>query len=201
MTKLCLSRQTIFVATNIILLQQCFCHDKHTFVTTKVCLFVMTNKHTFVATNTWQTEFCCNKSFVATSILLSQRKTCFIRTNTRLSRQTCICHDKTFVSTKIILVAAPANDSKRARSNTYPIQIGSEALAESGPDDFCIPVCFRTRATGWKPDTISQNQKRSRLVFTMWTRPSVEECNWVWKWETCLHGCCCRVVSCLHCCC
>ena len=53
-----------FVATNIILSQQNFCHDKHTFVVTKDL-------------------FCHDKH---------------------------ICHDKTFVTTKMILVAAPAND-------------------------------------------------------------------------------------------
>ena len=53
-----------FVATNIILSSQNFCHDKHTFVVTKDL-------------------FCRDKH---------------------------VCRDKTFVTTKMILVAAPAND-------------------------------------------------------------------------------------------
>ena len=45
-----------------------------------------------------------------TSIFLSRQKMCFVVTNTCLSQQTCVCHDKTFVATKMILVAVPAND-------------------------------------------------------------------------------------------
>ena len=53
---------------------------------------------TFVTTKI----FCCDKhNFVATSILLLRQKMCFVTTNT------CLC----FVVTKIILVAASANDS------------------------------------------------------------------------------------------
>ena len=44
-------------------------------------------------------QFCRDSSFVAASIRLSGQKMC-------------VCSDKTFVATKIILVAAPANDKK-----------------------------------------------------------------------------------------
>ena len=37
-------------------------------------------------------------------------KTCFVARNTRLSRQTHVCRNKTFVASKMRLVAAPAND-------------------------------------------------------------------------------------------
>ena len=72
----------IFVATKV-LSQQIFV------ATNTVCL----DKHTF--------SFplfccCCDETFVRTSILLS--------------RQTRVCRDKTFVATKMILEAAPAND-------------------------------------------------------------------------------------------
>ena len=94
--------QQIFVVTNIILLWQNVCHDKHTFVITNTCLswqntsFVTTkiclsrqsfchNKHVLVATNV-----CRDKSFVTPSILLSQQKTCF----DVLMWQTHVCHDK-----------------------------------------------------------------------------------------------------------
>ena len=61
-------------------------------------------------------------SFVTTGILLSRQKTCFVFVATKvslcLSRQAYFCRDKrrvllrTFVATKIILVAAPASDGK-----------------------------------------------------------------------------------------
>ena len=117
MTKL-LSQQ-IIVATNIILLGQKFCCDKDTFVMTNVYLswqnIFCCDRSMLVATKLcvtaniccdknilqyllWQkyfaaTNICCDKhNFVTTSILLSLQKTCF-------------------VATKIILVAAPTNDS------------------------------------------------------------------------------------------
>ena len=79
----------IFVTTNIILSRRKFCHDKLTFVATNTCLFVVT-KHVF-----WRKrrKICRNKHEV-------------------LSRQAYFCCDKhVFVATKMILVAAPANDS------------------------------------------------------------------------------------------
>ena len=84
--------------TNIILLRQKFCHDKHTFVTTNTLCFVATkhmfcrDKNMLVVTKrlSQQTLVCCDKSFVAASILF---------------------HDKMFVATKMILVAAPTSDS------------------------------------------------------------------------------------------
>ena len=95
-TKSCLLRQNIFVTTNI-------CHNKHNFVATTFLL--------------WQTRVCRDKTrllswqnyvsiiFVATNNfamtkVLSRQKTCFVMTNTCLSRQTRVCHDKTFVATK-----------------------------------------------------------------------------------------------------
>ena len=74
-----------------------FCRDKHLFVVTKKKRllsrqkYVVTNKHVFVATK--QAYFCRDK-------------------RRALSRQTRVCHDKTFVATEMILVAVPANDTK-----------------------------------------------------------------------------------------
>ena len=68
MTKLCWSGQTCVcrnktsVVTNICLLRQKFCRDKHNFVLTNIC-----HKHTFVVT---KTRVCHNKTFVATQIIL-----------------------------------------------------------------------------------------------------------------------------------
>ena len=81
-----LSRQnTSFVATKVCLSWQKFCRGKHVFVATK---------HVFVET---KDVFCRDKR------MLVETK--------RLSRQTRVCLEKTFVATKIILVAAPASDS------------------------------------------------------------------------------------------
>ena len=72
-----------------------FCCDKHVFVVTKISNQTM---------------------FLATNILLSQKKTCFVMSNvfvnTCLLRQTCL----SFVTTKMVLVAAPANDEGFAGS-------------------------------------------------------------------------------------
>ena len=76
--------------------QTYFCCDKRhnsSFVVTKSML---------VATNTL--------IFVAASILLSRQKTCFVGTNTCLSR---LCRD----NSKMVLAAAPANDTTRAFIN------------------------------------------------------------------------------------
>ena len=96
----------IFVATKVSLWQTCLsswqkyaCCDKR---------FV--KKIMFVATK-WQTF---NKSFVATNIILLRQKFCHDKSmlvvTKPLSQQNYVCCDKTFVTTKMILVAAPAND-------------------------------------------------------------------------------------------
>ena len=45
-----------------------------------------------------------------------------------------------------------------AGSDSYPVRIGWETLARSGPDDFCTLACFGTGSVWLKPDTVSQNQ-------------------------------------------
>ena len=115
MTSLLLSQQKMcFATTNTRLSLQNVCHDKLTFVATKDVF--CNDQHTFVTTKrlSWQAYFCRNKrcvlqrpthvchykTFVMTSLLLSQQKMCFATTNTRLSLQN-VCHDKlTFVATK-----------------------------------------------------------------------------------------------------
>ena len=93
-TKVCLSQRTfllqqIFVMTNVILLQQQFCHDKLTFAMTNMCL-------------SWQ-----NMSFIATKVCLWQTHVCHVKIvlsrqnlNINLSQQK-FCHCKhTFFTTK-----------------------------------------------------------------------------------------------------
>ena len=117
-TEVCMLRQ-IFVTTNIILLWQNMC-----FVTANTCLLQQKfacHTITFVATKlcllqqylSWQKfshdkQFCCNKRFVLTSIFFVATKTCFVTTSTHLS------FVKTFVSTKMILVAALPSDNNKS---------------------------------------------------------------------------------------
>jgi len=132
----CLLRQNMsFVVTKACLLQQNVCHDKIMFVMTK---YFCRNKHIFVVTKVLsrQAYFCHDKRCVLTrgkskllvTKLLSQQKLClsqFVTTKVLLwqeyfccdkrhvlSRHTRVCCDNhIFVATKMILVAAPANDS------------------------------------------------------------------------------------------
>ena len=72
------TRQMFVMTNTVILSQQKFCLDKHTFVVTNTCL-------------SWQNTFFHDKNmlwqrFVATSIFLSRQKTCFVVTK-RLSRE------------------------------------------------------------------------------------------------------------------
>ena len=137
--KVLLQQNTSFVAKKYV------CHDKRVFVAKKT--FVMTNIccDTHVMTKTFcycdkhfvitkllsrQAYFChdkrcvcCDKNMsVTTKILLSWQKTCFVM-------QTCACHDKTFVTTKMMHVAAPANDSNQPNNlrthqpSLFPIQL------------------------------------------------------------------------------
>ena len=55
--------------------------------------------------------------------------------------------------------------SKHARSDLHLTEIGSEVLARSGLDDSCTLACFQIRSVWPKPDVISQNPIRSRLVL------------------------------------
>ena len=115
-TNMCLSWQN-FCCNNICLNKQ-FCHDKHTFVTTNTCLsrqnisFVSTksclSRQVFVVTEVLLRQ----NIFVATKVLWWQAyfchdKRCVLLWQTHLSWQMTRC---VFVTAKIILVAAPAND-------------------------------------------------------------------------------------------
>ena len=109
-----------FVAKNMCLSWQTHvCHDKNMlvmtnmFVVTDMCLlwqYVCRNEHNFVATSN-------EHNFVTTNIILLQQAYFCHEKRHVLSWQTRVCRDKTFVATKIILVAAPANDSHRVAEN------------------------------------------------------------------------------------
>ena len=78
-----------------------------------------------IAGNCHKYHFCGDKQIVATNTCLSRQNMSFVATRVYLSRQnlcrdqnissgqTSFCRDKhTFVATKMIFVAAPANDSR-----------------------------------------------------------------------------------------
>ena len=88
-----------YVCHDKYLSQQMFCCDK-CFVVTKVLLWPSYFCHNKQPVLSWQTHVCHDKQM-----------TCCVMTNTCLSQQTCVCCNKTFVVTKMILVAAPTNDS------------------------------------------------------------------------------------------
>ena len=109
--------------------QQKFCRDKSMLAMTKLLsqkIYVCHNKM-FVATTyfchdkrcvlLWQTCVCRDKNklvvtklFLLRQVLLRQAYFCCDK-RCVLSRQTRVCCDKAFVVTKMILVAAPANDN------------------------------------------------------------------------------------------
>ena len=124
MTELCLSRQSIFVAINI-------CLDKHVFVTTKLlswqayfycnkeafccdkCVHHDKSKLVMIKLLSWQNYVCHDKylswqKYVMTKVLSQQAYFCHDK-RCALWQQTSVCHNKTFVTPKMILLAAPAN--------------------------------------------------------------------------------------------
>ena len=104
-TKVCLSRLKLCHDKIMVVRQNFFCRDK-TFVTT-ICW----DKYLFVATNT---SFIATKLFVEKQLLSRQ---IFIATKVFVATNI-FCRDKRRVTTKIILVAAPANDRKGCLCNS-----------------------------------------------------------------------------------
>ena len=90
------------------------CLDKHVFVETKHVF--CRDKIMFVETIFLRQIFCRNKHvFFATSILLSRQKTYFVPT-------------KLFVSTKMILMVAPASDRVGDRWITEMVGLGKVSM-------------------------------------------------------------------------
>ena len=91
--------------------RQNVCHDRG-FVSTTMCLSRQNTSlfATKVCLSSKQ-KFCLDKhTFVGTKDVFCRDKNVFVATKVCLSRQN-LCHDKRFVATKMIFVAAPANDS------------------------------------------------------------------------------------------
>ena len=104
---------------NTCLLRQntCLSRQNTSFVETKLCRDMLFFSFFFVATNiifSRQADFYRDKHvFVATKHVFCRDKHTFVATNVFVA--TNICRHITFVATKMILVAGPANDSRQAR--------------------------------------------------------------------------------------
>ena len=90
-----------------------FCRDKR-FAVTSLLLSRQTRVGHDKSNTCWsRRKFCHDKhSFVATKESVCCDRSKLVATNV-LSRQKYVCPDKSFVETKIILAAAPANDTER----------------------------------------------------------------------------------------
>ena len=103
----------MFVTTSLLLSRQAyFSRDKSMLVATNTYL-----SQQIVVTLVATKIFCRGKyTFVATKDVFCHDKHVFVTWLSRQTRvpppfQTRVCRDKTFVATKVILVAAPANNS------------------------------------------------------------------------------------------
>ena len=123
-----LQRKTILLR-HVLLRQKYACQDK-TFVATKF----------FVATN-----ICCNKGHIC------HDKRCVLSWHNCLSWQTCVCYDKSFVVTKLILVASPASDTLllwqifAAKNNFVATHFVTTKVCLSGQNFCCdkILCCYK----------------------------------------------------------
>ena len=142
-TKVCLPRQKkfshskiMFVTTKIFLLRQNVCHDKYVSPQTHVCH----DKHMFVVTKdvlSCQTCGCHDKSkLVVTKLCLSRQV--FVMPN--LSQQAWFCqdkrhvHDKSFVMTEMMLVAASTSNNSPLRHLHYKCAATSGTLSSTPAD-------------------------------------------------------------------
>ena len=109
------AKKSMLVATKFCLSRQKVCHGKYV-ATEHVFRFLcrdrtrLLSRQNYASTVFIATKVCLSRqNYVCRDKLLSRQKTCFVVTNT-------FCRDKhkTFVASKMILMAAPANDSKRA---------------------------------------------------------------------------------------
>ena len=89
-----------------------FCCNKSKLVATNVL-----SRQIFVVTKVllWQNMFVATK-LLSWQITFIMTKDCFVVTNMHLSQQTHVCCDKTFVTTKMLLVASPANGTLQPSS-------------------------------------------------------------------------------------
>ena len=141
-------RDKTFVVTNIspdkhkLLSRQAYlCRDKITFVAKSLLLsqqirVLLRQTHLLFP----QKYACRDKSFIAASILLSRQKTGFVATKDEFRRDKHV-----FVATKMILVAAPANDKKgpfpsgRYRQHKWPSVDLSDLLERGNRRVDCPP--------------------------------------------------------------
>ena len=104
-----LSRQKYACRDKLLLRQTYFCRDK-SFVATNICSD-KSNSVTKICLS--RQIFCRLKHVFVATIIFSYDKHDFVATNV-LSRQAYLCRDKcVFVATIMILVAAPASDTRK----------------------------------------------------------------------------------------
>ena len=127
--RLSLASNTSFVSTKVCLSRQTFCRDKLTVVTTNFVFCIdksmSASTHTCLSRQIFLTTKVLSrqKYFVATNILLCRDKS-FVAASILLSRQTRVHGDKGFVATKMILLAAPASDSRQQTSSSSKLRAG-----------------------------------------------------------------------------
>ena len=130
---------TKLVMTNLLLSQQRrVCHDKTQLLSwqTHVCH----DKYLL------QQKFCCGKNILQQKFCRSKhtfvvQKMCFDTTNMCLLQQTRVCCDKTFVATKIILVAAPASDTEPVPpTSSEPVDNRPPTLKNGNKPAMNLPV-------------------------------------------------------------
>ena len=145
----CLSQQKyacsdkiMFVATKVLSRQAYVCHDKRLVLSreTRVCC----DKRMLVATKLLLSQnyvfgdkyfslqtFCRDRIYFFATIFSQQNlfddKHTFVATKDVF----CVCHDKTFVATKMILVAAPTNDRQHRFQRT---EVGAACFVCVGMD-------------------------------------------------------------------
>ena len=137
--KFCRDKHTFVAAKDV------FCRDKHVFVVSKGSLSrqnFIRGKIMFAATKLCSSrqKFCCDKN-------MSRQKTC-------LSRQKRVCCYRSFVATKKILVAVPANDSQRPMASWSPLAFWS---CRDCPDLSGLPALGRSDL--WSLSVISESWK------------------------------------------
>ena len=78
------------------------------------------------------------------------------------------------------MVAGTTFPCKYAWSNLDPIR----SAQKHWPDDSCMPSCFLTGSVLANLSQSAGTKLDLGWFCTICSRLSVEECNWVWKWET-----------------
>ena len=126
-TNICRDKHN-FVMTKCLSWQAYFCHYKHMFVMTKHVF--CHNKSTLVKTKllSWQTHVCRNKCLLWQMFCHTKYSFCRNKRHALMWQTHVYCDKHVFVATKIVLVAAPANDTIEATG----IYMGTKCIKMAG---------------------------------------------------------------------